>query len=416
MNASPHRTTRRAALGVALAALASASAPANGPAARYSVSAIDLPAGYTWLSAHGLNNKGDVTGTVGAWGSAEHRAFVRAADGQFTLLGTLGGYASHGSSINDAGQVAGWSNSSSEIPWGEVSAFVCAPPDALTNLGSVTGDPEASEYAWGYGINSSGHVAVHGEAFALHRAFLWRPKEGLINLGALGFSGASARDVNDLDHVVGATAHPQTNMEIGFVWKNGEMTPLPTPSQDVGARALAISNSGLIVGVTSNSYLGGPALMWPNAHSVVVLPSFAPNAQGVANDVNDAGLIVGSSRLADNEERAAVWFNGEIHDLTARLPTGSGWILESATAVNNGGQILASGQRDGAPGSVLLTPLPAKPAPGDITADGAVNVSDLLAVIASWGPCAAQPCPADLNADSTVNVTDLLIVVANWTG
>lgn len=57
--------------------------------------------------------------------------------------------------------------------------------------------------------------------------------------------------------------------------------------------------------------------------------------------------------------------------------------------------------------------------PGDITADGVVNVNDLLAVINSWGKCANPTnCPADIapapNGDGVVNVNDLLMVINNW--
>lgn len=52
------------------------------------------------------------------------------------------------------------------------------------------------------------------------------------------------------------------------------------------------------------------------------------------------------------------------------------------------------------------------PCPADITGDGAVNVSDLLAVINSWGPCPG--CGADINGDGQVNVTDLLAVINSW--
>ncbi len=53
---------------------------------------------------------------------------------------------------------------------------------------------------------------------------------------------------------------------------------------------------------------------------------------------------------------------------------------------------------------------------GDINGDGHVNVSDLLAVIGSWGPCPVPPtsCPADINHDGTVSVNDLLLVITNW--
>ncbi len=47
--------------------------------------------------------------------------------------------------------------------------------------------------------------------------------------------------------------------------------------------------------------------------------------------------------------------------------------------------------------------------------DGLVDVSDLLALLASWGECPAdEPCPADLNGDGVVDVSDLLDLLGNW--
>lgn len=51
--------------------------------------------------------------------------------------------------------------------------------------------------------------------------------------------------------------------------------------------------------------------------------------------------------------------------------------------------------------------------PGDANEDGFVNVTDLLALLGSWGICGA-PCPADFDSNGLVNVTDLLILLANW--
>ncbi len=58
---------------------------------------------------------------------------------------------------------------------------------------------------------------------------------------------------------------------------------------------------------------------------------------------------------------------------------------------------------------------------GDVNGDGAVNVTDLLAVISSWGPC-ENPCPPrcapdiapPLTGDCQVDIADLLLVIANW--
>ena len=50
---------------------------------------------------------------------------------------------------------------------------------------------------------------------------------------------------------------------------------------------------------------------------------------------------------------------------------------------------------------------------GDITGDGIISVSDILALIGSWGPCTGD-CPADLNGDGDVGVSDLLLLLSYW--
>lgn len=53
--------------------------------------------------------------------------------------------------------------------------------------------------------------------------------------------------------------------------------------------------------------------------------------------------------------------------------------------------------------------------PGDLDGDGQVGASDLLILLANWGPCPPKgECPADLNGDGSVGAADLLILLANW--
>lgn len=53
--------------------------------------------------------------------------------------------------------------------------------------------------------------------------------------------------------------------------------------------------------------------------------------------------------------------------------------------------------------------------PGDLNGDGTVGASDLLILLASWGPCGdCDDCIADLDDDCTVGASDLLTLLANW--
>ena len=50
--------------------------------------------------------------------------------------------------------------------------------------------------------------------------------------------------------------------------------------------------------------------------------------------------------------------------------------------------------------------------PWDLDDNGIVGVSDLLSLLASWGPC--KGCPADFDENGNVGVSDLLALLANW--
>ena len=54
-------------------------------------------------------------------------------------------------------------------------------------------------------------------------------------------------------------------------------------------------------------------------------------------------------------------------------------------------------------------------ATGDLDGDGMVGLSDLVILLANWGPCAdCDDCPADLNDDCAVGMADLLLLLGNW--
>ena len=50
---------------------------------------------------------------------------------------------------------------------------------------------------------------------------------------------------------------------------------------------------------------------------------------------------------------------------------------------------------------------------GDIDGSGAVDVGDILAILAAWGPCDGE-CPEDVDENGDVGFSDLLIVLKAW--
>ncbi len=53
---------------------------------------------------------------------------------------------------------------------------------------------------------------------------------------------------------------------------------------------------------------------------------------------------------------------------------------------------------------------------GDIDADGTIGITDFLALLNAWGPCAGSPqsCLADLDCDGSVGIADFLTLLQNW--
>ena len=90
------------------------------------------------------------------------------------------------------------------------------------------------------------------------------------------------------------------------------------------------------------------------------------------------------------------------------LPDGSCTDIGNEIACNTAG---GSFQGVGTTCAGLFCPVPC---PADINGDGNVNVTDLLELLAAWGPNPGHA--ADFNNDGFVNVTDLLELLAAWGG
>ncbi len=65
------------------------------------------------------------------------------------------------------------------------------------------------------------------------------------------------------------------------------------------------------------------------------------------NDINDSGQVVGNSTIAPGATHAFLYSDGQMQDLNTLIPADSGWILTDAMKINNSGQIVGEGYRNG---------------------------------------------------------------------
>ncbi len=164
-------------------------------------------------------------------------------------------------------------------------------------------------------------------------------------------------------------------------------------------------------------------------HGINGLFAASAGFAGVVSDVVVAFLFVFSLDLIFTEEKSGVGFNtidlgGPQTRFTVRVfsmdnvflgmmpspaePTGANFIGVWSDVPIGRINIFSEGSE----GADNIQAWEAVPCPWDIDGSGSVGASDLLALLASWGPC--KGCPADFDGDGNVGASDLLALLVNW--
>jgi probable HAF family extracellular repeat protein len=331
---------------------------------------LALPLGFNEGAAWGIDDQtGWIVGSTDRPGTDGPFATVWQA-GVPLVLGTLpgGDYSDAFASAN--GRVVGqWGNESYGNPGRQGLLWE---DGVLMDLGADLGTPSGEAR----GVNQAGMtVGWMGGSFVNDsHAFLWT--DGIVtDLGVIpgGFT-ALALAINDAEptQVVGyghvpADSHP-FSLSRAFLWQQGSMTNLAMPPGSISSAALAISDSGVIVG----------------------------------------------QLLSETETTGFVWDAGVMADLNTLIPPDAGLEILIAHAINNAGQIACDGwNEDNNRIGILLTPVQIPP--GDLDCDGAVSREDLQLLLDAWGPCPAEgTCAADMDGDGAVGIVDFLTLLANW--
>jgi probable HAF family extracellular repeat protein len=284
-----------------------------------------------------LNNLGDFVGKTGNSIDGETRA---AAWNHRTLkakhLGTLpGGEYSIAFAINDAGYVAGSSNTGDFIV-----PFIWEPAGGLKRIPLLPGD----SCGQGFAINKHGHVVGYSSGPNGVRAFLWIPKTGVRHLESLPGAGSSrARAVNDSDEVAGTSVSPTGDRAV--LWTPaGHAIDLGTLPGDSSSEAMAINAAGDVVGY-SKGRRGLRAFLWTKGGGMEELGVLPGGRSSRALDINNSGVVVGSSETLSGDH-AFIWRKQtgmvDLNDTGSAAALAA--VLIEANAINTKGEILAMGK------------------------------------------------------------------------
>lgn len=354
-----------------------------------------------------------------------------------TDLGTLGGTASGAWSLNERGAVVGQaaladSESLRATVWDGVLtdlgadvfpqsvAFAINDADVIVGTVFALGETSGQAAQWDSGvltvlgdfmprgINNAGTVVgvrtLNLGGFFVERAV--RYEGGLLTeLGGLSGGFSAAHAVSAAGRIVG-TASGVDGAARATLWDGGSGRDLGTLGGAWG-QALAVNDANWIVGVSATAGGIPRACLYVVDGAGTVLERRDLGALGASGShaygVNNNGQVVGTS-----DWRAFVWQNDQMMDLNERIgdPT---WELTHATDINDAGQIVGRGRHGGQWRAFLLTP---DDCPGDVDANGRVDLSDLAVVLGNFGLAPATRGDGDLDGDGDVDLNDLSAVLA----
>lgn len=281
--------------------------------------------GSTFSRAFSVNARGQAVGEAFTPSPEVSRAVLWEADGSIRDLGTLGGRSAVANDIDDSGRAFGVSSPAS----GPSVATVWdqSGPRALPAL-----DPQATGPSRANAVSTSGTAVgsaptrVEGGA-SVGQAVRWTTRGPQLSASALERleSGrfATAYGVNERDTAVGEASR---------------LDPSQNDPQRTSTRAVR----------------------WDGTR-VQELPGLRSYRFTRANDVSDRGDVVGFASgfagFPTIDGAAVLWRDGQAIDLNTVVADGAdGFVLRTAEAINERGQIVGFGSRDGQTHAFLLTP------------------------------------------------------------
>ena len=299
--------------------------------------------GGTTSRARQINNSGDIVGeSTLSDGSMRAAYWTRVSANAWTirqLSASPDEFQSGVGAINDAGVVAGWfyyrssdgSTQQDPVRWTSSSAAA----ENLVPLGIDAG-----------GINLAGQIVGEMNVSGIRRGFRW--ENGVVtDLGGFGGGPSAAWGINSTGVIVGIGRATPQGVFRAVVWRMGVITELPMlPGGTSHAFAHEINDDGVIVGSSPVASGEWHAVRWvpasgePSGYRIEDLGY--PNS--IARDINNNGAIVGHYHVHNGVERAFYW-----HPTRGKmdLPALSGNAYRLAFGINDAGEVVGHGVKNG---------------------------------------------------------------------
>jgi probable HAF family extracellular repeat protein len=192
--------------------------------------------------ATGINDSGQVVGQAET-SSGFYDAFLY-ANGTTSNLG-IAGISSAATGINSSGQIVG--SFSTRQSDGSISSdgFIYS-NGTETVLGTL---PRSTDSSYATAINNSGQAVGYSYTGINPNAFIY--SNGTLSYPA-SLAGAFSNAINDSGQVVGRVP-TSGDTGYGFLYSNGTVINLGTLAGDANSSAIAINNSGMVVGYSFNN-------------------------------------------------------------------------------------------------------------------------------------------------------------------
>ncbi len=268
--------------------------------------------------------------------------------------------------INDIGQVVGYFSYSTTSGAQFYHAFLFSggANGVATDLNSLLSLPSTWN-STAYAINNAGQVV--GTYYTTDKSISFLYGNG--TFATLDFSGSSISftpaAINNNTAIAGTCRRsPVLNRYSVCIYSGGSL------SADLGTLGSPFDQRSEAAGINDNGQVAGNSFSLADSpHAFLYTPGTGLVDLGTlgggwsrAYGINNTGQVAGTSVLADNvTTHGFLYSDGVVKDVNALLaPNQDNWVVISATAINNAGQISGLGRMGGvgAIEGVLLTPIP----------------------------------------------------------